>query len=533
MSPSPLAPFRIASLLTVALGIALTLTGPATAQKPGGTYEVAYDLSPFTLDAMADTISAKSHIVDNVQEGLFAPDAALVPKPMLVDKWTVSPDGLTWTFVLRKGVPFHNGEILKSDDVVASLQRWLVRDGTWAPHLKSRLTSLERVDDLTVRMKLSKPFGAMLEALSMVEGVQPMIFPKSVLDRYPGEKDRIAEKDVIGTGPFKFVSWERDRRIVLERFDKYAARKEPLSGFAGNKTAYFDRIHHNFVPESAGRVAGALTGRYDLAMNLPLDQMAQIKNNPAVIAQVNPYGGRTEITFNTTIAPFDKKAMRQAVAAVLEPEEILAAIAPKGLYTVNSSPFFPNQATWVSKIGYDTYAKRDLAKAKELILSAGLTPPVAIQVISVPVSVLPGGRQIQVAVQQLEESKLFKVDLQIMDWTVMVQKRWEKKHSAMYNAFNVWYQNDLVAPTWNNPQHPASGFFVNPARDELLERRLLTTNAAEIVKIRDDFHRWFWEEIPLFPFGNFATLNTVGPHVKGSQHIGSPIYFGVWFDGKK
>jgi len=532
MSPSPLAPSRIGSLLAVAL---LTLTGFAAAQgqpKPGGTYEVAYDLSPFTLDAMADTISAKSHIVDNVQEALFAPDAGLVARPMLVDRWTVSPDGLTWTFVLRKSVPFHNGEILKADDVVASLRRWLGRDGTWAPHIKSRLESLDRVDDLTVRMKLSKPFGAMLEALSMVEGVQPVIFPKSVLDRYPGDKDRVKEEDVVGTGPYKLVSWERDRRIVLARFDRYAARKEPLSGFSGNKTAYFDRVHHNFVPEAAGRVAGALTGRYDLAINLPLDQMAQIKGNPAVVAQVNPYGGRTELTFNSTIAPFDTKAMRQAVANVLEPEEMLAAIAPKGLYTVNSSPFFPNQSTWVSKIGFETYRKRDLKKARELITSAGLTPPVAITVISVPVS-MPGGRQIQVAVQQLEESKLFKVDLQIMDWTVMVQKRWEKKHNAMYNAFNVWYQNDLVAPTWNNPQHPASGFLASPARDELLERRLQTTSAAEIARIRDDFHRWFWDEVPLFPFGNFATLDTVGPHVKGSQHIGGPIYFGVWFDGKK
>jgi hypothetical protein len=77
---------RIGSPLAVALGTLLALTTIASAQKPGGTYEVAYDLSPFTLDAMADTISAKSHIVDNVQEGLFAPDAALVPKPMLVDK---------------------------------------------------------------------------------------------------------------------------------------------------------------------------------------------------------------------------------------------------------------------------------------------------------------------------------------------------------------------------------------------------------------------------------------------------------------
>jgi peptide/nickel transport system substrate-binding protein len=318
----------------------------------------------------------------------------------------------------------------------------------------------------------------------------------------------------------------------LERFDQYAARKEPLSGFAGNKTPYFDRINHNFVPEAAGRLAGALTGRYDLALNLPLDQLAQIKSNPAVIAEVNPYGGRSELTFNTTIPPFDKKAMRQAVAAVLQPEEMLAAIAPKGSYTLNSSPFFPNQTVWFSKIGYETYIAHDVKKARELITSAGLTPPVRITVISIPVS-QPGGRQIQVAVQQLEDSGLFKVDLQTMDWTVMVQKRWEKKHNAMYNAFNVWYQNDLVAPTWNNPEHPASGFFVSPARDTLLDRRLQTTNPQELAKIRDDFHRWFWDEVPLFPFGNFATLNTVGLYVKGSQHLGGPIYFGVWFEGKK
>ena len=319
MSPSSTAPSRIAWLHVIVLGTVLTLGGAlpglAAAQpRSGGTYEVAYDLSPFTLDAMADTISAKSHIVNNVQEALFAPDAGLVTRPMLVDKWTVSPDGLVWTFSLRKGVLFHNGETLKADDVVASLRRWLSRDGTWAPHLKSRLESLDRVDDSTVKMKLSKPFGAMLEALSMVEGVQPVIFPKSVLDRYPGEKDRVKEQDVIGTGPYKFVSWERDRRIVLERFDRYAARKEPLSGFSGNKTAYFDRVHHNFVPEASGRVAGALTGRYDYAINLPLDQAAQIKANPAMIAKTNPYGGRSEITFNSTIPPFDKKAMRQAVA---------------------------------------------------------------------------------------------------------------------------------------------------------------------------------------------------------------------------
>src|SRR5260370_7783611 len=125
-----------------------------------------------------------------------------------------------------------------------------------------------------------------------------------------------------------------------------------------------------------------------------------------------------------------------------------------------------------------------------------------------------GGRQIQVAVQRLEESKLFKVDLQIMDWTVMVQKRWEKKHNAMYNAFNVWYQNDLVAPTWNNPQHPASGFLASPARDELLERRLQTTSAAEIAPIRDDFPRWVPDTAPPFPFPNSAPPHPPPPHTQ-------------------
>lgn len=511
---------------------AATVVPAAAEPRVGGIYEAAYELSPFTLDAMADTISAKSHIVANVQEGLFAPDAALVPRPMLVDRWTVSGDGLVWTFYLRRNVPFHNGEVLKSDDVVASLKRWLARDGTWAPHIKARLESFERVDDATVRIKLLKPFGAMLEALSMVEAVQPVIFPKSVLDRYPGDKDRIKEQDIIGTGPYRLVSWERDRRIVLQRFEKYAARKEPLSGHAGAKIPYFERIHHNFVPEAGGRLAGVLTGRYDLATGLPLDQFAQLKGHGAVDAKLDPYRSRSELTFNTTIPPFNNKLMRQAVAWVLEPEEILAAIAPKGLYTVNPSPFFPQQKIWWSKTGFDIYAKRDVTKARDLIRAAGHTPPVAITVISVPVSRV-GGRQIQVAVQQLDESGLFKVELQIMDWAVLVQKRWEKKHHAMYNGFNPWYQNDIVAPTWNNPQHPASGFLQSKVRDDLLERRLRTTSASDIAEIRDEYHRWFWDEVPFFPFGSFAALEAVGKHVKGSQHIGGPIYFGVWFEGKK
>src|SRR5260370_38012192 len=114
---------------------------------------------------MADAISAKAHIVDSVQEALFAPDAGLVARPMLVDRWTVSPDGLTWTFVLRKSVPFHNGEILKADDVVASLRRWLGRDGTWAPHIKSRLQHLDPAGALPLRTQLSQPSSATPAAL--------------------------------------------------------------------------------------------------------------------------------------------------------------------------------------------------------------------------------------------------------------------------------------------------------------------------------------------------------------------------------
>ena len=103
---------------------------------------------------------------------------------------------------------------------------------------------------------------------------------------------------------------------------------------------------------------------------MPLDQAAQIKANPAVVAKTNPYGGRTEITFNSTIPPFDKKAMRAGRRQRAGARGDAGRHRAQGSLTLNSSPFFPNQTTWFSKIGYETYITRDLKKARELITSA-------------------------------------------------------------------------------------------------------------------------------------------------------------------
>ena len=500
----------------------------------GGTLEAVQGGNPFTMDTMSDTISAVTHPANQMMEQLFALDSALDAKPMLADSFVAEDGGATWTFTLRENVPFHDGQIMTADDVVASLDRWFHWDTVWGKTILQLLDTIEATDSRTVQIRLTEPFAPMLAALSMSEARQAVIHPASVIDKYPykdlaegAEKPRIEDADIIGTGPFSFDEWIPDVKIAMLQHSDYAERTEPLSFHSGKKTPFFDGIDVNIVPDASAALAGLLTGRYDIA-NPSLDQLDTLNENP----DVEPFiamTGRNESTFNATIPPFDNNLMRQAVAWSLNPEEILQGRAPVGLYELNQSPFYKFQTTWWRDDGWDIYSQVDLDKARALIEQAGYEPPVDIKYIHT----LPetsGGRATLVVIQQLEDSGLWNVDGEENTWPIHVQVRWEKQHNIMYNGFNPFYQTDLLAPTWNDWEHPASGFLKADRRLELMEQRRKTTDPAEISRIADEFGEWWWEDVPLFSWGNFATMVGVRTNVQNYSYSGNPVYFGLWFE---
>ena len=154
---------------------AATVAPAATAMAEGnygGTLEANQGGNPFTMDTMSDTISAVTHPANQMMEQLFALDSALDAKPMLAESFVAEDGGATWTFTIRENVPFHNGEIMDADDVVASLDRWLHWDTVWGKRILGLLDTMEATDSKTVQLRLTEPFAPMLAALSMSEARQ-------------------------------------------------------------------------------------------------------------------------------------------------------------------------------------------------------------------------------------------------------------------------------------------------------------------------------------------------------------------------
>src|SRR5256714_7957870 len=183
-----------------------------------------------------DPIWGTQYVVRNaaalVWDTLYGLDASLQPQRQMVESEEVSDDGLVWTFRLRPGLKFHDGEPVLSKDVVASLARWQARDnmGLMTKEIEQELSP---VDDRTFRWVLKKPYPKLLVALGKVGTPSCFIMPARIAATDPFKPIN----DYVGSGPMKFVrnEWVPGARAVFEKFADYAPRPEPAAWLSGGK----------------------------------------------------------------------------------------------------------------------------------------------------------------------------------------------------------------------------------------------------------------------------------------------------------
>jgi peptide/nickel transport system substrate-binding protein len=193
------------------LGASLALPTVRIARAASSVLRIGISTSLATLDPMMTT-TGDEYIYDNIVfNGLTRMDETLAVKPDLAESWSHSPDVKTWTFKLRSGVKFHNGDTLMADDVVASFRRMLDPAST-APSKGqySMVTAVTAPDASTVVFELSIPYGGFADVLT---DRQVKIVPRDAVGQLT--------KTPIGTGAFKFVSYTPGDRIVLAKFDGY------------------------------------------------------------------------------------------------------------------------------------------------------------------------------------------------------------------------------------------------------------------------------------------------------------------------
>jgi peptide/nickel transport system substrate-binding protein len=288
---------------------ALLLQGTAYAEEPvaGGTLNVVVTGAPATLVNLLDSNRQTANIAGKVVEGLLRYDSNFEPQPLLATAWTVSDDGLTYTFKLREGVKWHDGEDFSSEDVKFSLET-LKKFGPRARITFAAIKTVEAPDAHTVVVKLDRPAPYLLKSLTSTESP---IVPRHA---YPNPDDPRSSKNnnaPIGTGPFVLVEWVQGSHVTLRKNDHYWRKGHPL----------LDQIIVRFVGDAAATSAALETGEAQVSFNVSLPDVKRLAENPKleVLAQRDVYLNNTSVLeFNLNNPNLAKIEVRHAIAHAID-----------------------------------------------------------------------------------------------------------------------------------------------------------------------------------------------------------------------
>ncbi len=358
-APAPAAQAPAAA--TAAKPAAATAAAPAAATAPttttaatgpvvrGGTLSWAYTTIPLKLDPVWSQARTDGIILSQIIQGLLLPnDQGTGVEPGLSDTWTISDDGLVYTFHLRPGVKFHNGKVLTPEDVIASLERDRTV-GTYKWSLEN-VKSIDKVDDATVRITLSSKVASFLARIANNPNA---IFPAEEVAKVGADEITLP----IGTGPFKFKEWVRGDHLTLERNPDYWQMAPD-----GKALPYLDVIEIRQVPEDSTKVLQIQAGSLNGTEGLPWSQATALQSDARGQVVLLPQQQIFFMEVNVRRPPFDDLKVRQAMSLALD-RQVFVDRATAGKAEVANS-FMPRSGMcWNpnSKLPYD------LAQAKALI----------------------------------------------------------------------------------------------------------------------------------------------------------------------
>src|SRR5215475_14319941 len=254
-------------LLASVAALAAALTAPFAAAQ---TVRVVMHSDVKVIDPVWSPAPITRNHAYMIYDTLFAIDERLQVKPQMVESWSTSPDGLTWTFKLRDGLEWHDGKPVTAEDCVASIQRWAKRD-SMGQKLALSVQDYKIVDDKSFQIVLKQKFGPLVEAIGKPSVVVPFMMPKRVAELDPMKQ----LEDTTGSGPFVFKKdeWKPGEKLVYVKNPKYKPRSEPMSGLAGGKVVNVDRVEWIWIPDPETQLNALLAGEIDMIESVPNDLM--------------------------------------------------------------------------------------------------------------------------------------------------------------------------------------------------------------------------------------------------------------------
>src|SRR5213595_2992761 len=393
---------RLNVLLAVALSLAAA--GPAPAQDRARSKEVVIALGaePRTMLAVTIVDWTTNTQLEHIYDRLLDRDArTLKPRPMLATGWKIVDD-TTWEFTLRQGVRFHNGEPFNAESVKATME-YLQNPASkshYAAYWKL-VKEVQIVNDHTVRFVTEKPWPSLIDRAASTDF---LVLPAKALRELGPAK--LAEKP-IGTGPFKFVDWKRDERLVLERNPDY------WQGPADVRAVTF-----RFIPEFSARLASLLSGEIDIMKDVPphtvdaVERSGRAKIRAAVSSRINYLA-----LVNLKPGPMQDLRVRRALNHAVNVDELIAQVL-RWRATKICGPLSPANVDYAPVECY----KHDPARAVALLKEAGYDAAKLQLTLDTPSGRYPLDKDVSLAIAAQLQRIGIKVNVVVNEWGTHLDK---------------------------------------------------------------------------------------------------------------
>ena len=508
------------------------LARPALAQAAPRTLKFIPEGNLQNPDPIWTTTTVARNFGYLVWDTLYGVDESLTPRPQMCQGHEVTDNGLTWRFRLRDGLTFHDGEPVRAADCIASIARWIKRDG-FGQRIEVQLNEMRATDDQTFEIRLQRPFPLMLEALAKPSANVCFVMPERV-----AKTDAFTQiSDYTGSGPFRFLrqEWQPGALAAFARFEAYGPRQEKPSFTAGGKQANFDRIEWNIIPDASTAAATIQSGEEDWWQSPTVDLLGLLRRARGVVVEkLDVIGVIPILRFNLLHPPFDNVKLRRALLPAINQADFLDAAmgGEKDLVRTGVGVFTPGSPL-ANDAGLEVLTgPRDLQKAQRLVAESGYKGETA--VLMAPTD-YPAIEALCQVTRDLMQRLGINVEYAASDWGTVVQRRASKgpvEQGGWSTFCTTWEGLNFTSPGGHYPifgtgERAWFGWPTSPRLEELRSAWFDAPDLEAQKKVVREIQLTVWQEVPYIPLGQWfqpiAHRSTVSDIVRSPF----PLFWGA------
>jgi len=513
-----------------AMGAAATigLPRPAISQGARNTLRFVPQANLANPDPVWTTAIVAANHAHMVWDQLWNFDESLTPRLQMLAGATISDDKLTWRLALRDGLMFHDGVPVRSVDCIASLARWMKRDGM-GQRIASQLNEMKVVNDKTFEIILNKPFPLL-----------PMAFANNchMMPERMAKTDAFQQiTEYVGSGPFRFIrdEWVSGSRAVYLKNDKYIPRSEAPSNMAGAKVVHIDRVEWQVTGDPSTASAALQTGEIDWVEQPLADLLPMLgRSRGVVVESTELFGNIGIIRFNHLHPPFNNQKLRQAVLALVDQKDFLAAVmGPDSPNTVAGVGVFTPGTPLASDAGMEKInGPRNLAAAKKLVAESGYNGE---RVVIMAPTDFPVINALAQVTRSVCDQLGLNIDYVATDWGALVQRRASREpvDKGGWSIFCTYgdgftFSNPAVyTALWGTGQKAWFGWYNSPKMEVMRDAWFDAADLATQQRLGREMQLLALEEVPFIPTGLWRLPIARRSNVTGILKATRPLFWNV------